>query len=168
MKRTTVGALMGLFLLAAAAPAQAQEGESRFGIGFQSAFPAYGLSGLYDVNDRITAQAILGAFGTLTTISGRVLYNFQKEEKHALYGFGTTGLWRHSFRSVLGSSDTESVVGFGGGAGVELNWRTIIDDSPDSTFPRLFSSIDIGFVAASFDFYDFSGLVIGAGFHYRF
>lgn len=169
MRKTTATALGALLVLAAAAPLRAQDNGSRFGIGFQSAFPAYGISGLYDVSDRITAQAILGAFGTLTTVSGRVMYNFQKEEKHALYGFGTTGLWRHSYRSVLGNSDTESVLGVGGGAGVELNWRTILDgDNPDSTFPRLFSSFDIGFVAASFDFYDFSGLVIGAGFHYRF
>jgi hypothetical protein len=40
---------------------------------------------------------------------------------------------------------------------------------PDgSGFPPLFSSIDLGFVAASFDNYNFSGLVIGAGLHYRF
>lgn len=166
MKR---GSWVGTGLLAvllAAAPVQGQE-ESRFGIGFQSSWPAYGLSGIYDVSDRITAQAIVGAFGSVTTLSGRVLYNFQKEPKHALYGFGSTGLWRHSYR-ILGDSDTESVLGIGGGAGIELNWRAIVDDSPEPTFPRLFSSFDLGFVAANFDYYDFSGLVFGAGLHYRF
>lgn len=167
MQRTLWALWVVVALLGMAGQAHGQEGDSRFGIGFQSSWPAYGISGLYDVNDRITAQAILGAFGTLTTVSGRVMYNFQKEPKHALYGFGTTGVWRHSYRS-LGLSETESSFAAGGGAGIELNWRAIVDDSPQPTFPRLYSSIDIGFVAASFDFYDFSGLVLGAGLHYRF
>jgi hypothetical protein len=153
--------------LAMAGEAQGQE-ESRFGVGFQSAWPAYGLSGLYDVNDRVTAQAIIGAFGTVSTLSGRLIYDFQQQPKHALYGFGTTGVWRHSY-SVLGVSDSESSFSAGGGAGIELDWRAIVDgDAAEPTFPRLFSSFDISFVATSFEFYDFSGLVIGAGLHYRF
>jgi hypothetical protein len=166
MKRIVWLWIGAVAMLAMAGAAEAQE-ESRFGIGFQRSWPAYGISGLYDVNDRITAQAVVGAFGTLSTLSGRVLYNFQKEEKHALYGYGTSGVWRHSFRSV-GFSDSETSFGAGGGAGVELNWRNIVDDSPDSTFPRLFSSLDIGFVTARFDWYDFSGITIGGGIHYRF
>lgn len=154
--------------LLSAGQVEAQDDASRFGVGFQSAWPAYGVSGLYDVNDRITAQAIVGAFGTLTTLSGRVLYDFQQAPKHSLYGFGTTGVWRHSY-SVLGDSDTESSFSAGGGAGIELDWRAIVDgDSDEPTFPRLFSSFDLSFVAASFDFYDFSGLVFGTGLHYRF
>jgi hypothetical protein len=166
MKRIVWLWIGAVAMLAMAGAAEAQE-ESRFGIGFQSSWPAYEISGLHDVNDRITAQAVVGAFGTLSTLSGRVLYNFQKEEKHALYGYGTSGVWRHSFRSV-GFSDSETSFGAGGGAGVELNWRNIVDDSPDSTFPRLFSSLDIGFVTARFDWYDFSGITIGGGIHYRF
>jgi len=144
------------------------EPNGRLGVGFQSSWPAYGLSGLYDVNERITAQAVLGAFGSLTTLSGRGLYHFQREEKYSMYGFGTVGIWRHSFQ-VLGSSESQTSPGVGGGAGLELDWRRLLDASGDgSGFPPLFSSIDLGFVAASFDNYNFSGLVIGAGLHYRF
>jgi hypothetical protein len=141
---------------------------SRLGVGFQSSWPAYGLSGVYDVSDRITAQAVVGAFGSLTTLSGRGLYRFQTEEKYSMYGFGTVGIWRHSFRG-LGTSANETSPGVGGGAGIELDWRQILDASGNgSGFPPLFSSIDLGFVAASFDNYNFSGLVFGAGLHYRF
>jgi hypothetical protein len=140
------------------------EPSGRLGVGFQSSWPAYGLSGVYDVNERLTAQAVIGAFGSLTTLSGRGLYHFQRQEKYSLYGFGTVGIWRHSFRA-LGISESETSPGVGGGAGVELDWRRLLDDSG---FPPLFSSIDLGFVAASFDNYNFSGMVIGAGLHYRF
>lgn len=153
--------------LALATPRLEAQEASRFGIGFQSSWPAYGISGIYDVNDKVTAQVVLGAFGALTTISARGLYHFQKEQKHSLYGYGTAGLWRHSFRG-FGVSETENSPGLGAGAGVELNWREIIDDGDEPTFPRLYSSLDLGFVAASFDHYNFSGFVIGGGLHYRF
>ncbi len=154
--------------LAAPGTSLAQEDNGRFGIGFQSSWPAYGLSGVYDVNDRVTAQAVLGAFGALSTLSARGLYHFQREESHTLYGFGTAGIWRHSY-TFTGGSESQTSPGFGGGAGVEFNWRNILNGSGNgSTFPPIFSSIDIGFVAASFDNYNFSGLVIGAGLHYRF
>lgn len=98
--------------LALATPRLEAQEASRFGIGFQSSWPAYGISGIYDVNDKVTAQVVLGAFGALTTISARGLYHFQKEQKHSLYGYGTAGLWRHSFRG-FGVSETESSPGLG-------------------------------------------------------
>jgi hypothetical protein len=142
--------------------AQEAESDSPFGIGFQSSWPSYGLSGLYDLNDRITIQGIVGALGTITSFGARGIYRFQNEDKYDLYGFGTAGLWSYDY--VV---DTENVLGFGGGAGVELDWRRILSPEDDS-FPPLFSSIDIGFVLANFDHYDFSGVTIGGGLHYRF
>jgi hypothetical protein len=148
--------------------ASAQEDNGRFGVGFQSSWPAYGLSGVYDVSEKVTAQAVVGAFGALSTLSGRGLYHFQRQESHSLYGFGTVGVWRHSW-NFAGGSSSETSPGIGGGAGVEFDWRNILNGSGNgSDFPPIFSSIDIGFVAASFDNYNFSGLVIGAGLHYRF
>ncbi|TVR63918.1 MAG: hypothetical protein EA422_08110 [Gemmatimonadales bacterium] len=168
---------VGLGLLLAPATSEAQQtppaaaatpDPGRFGVGFQSSWPAYGLSGTYAVNERVTAQGVVGAFGSLTTLSGRGLYHFQKQEKYSLYGFGTAGIWRHSFQ-FLGGSESETSPGLGGGAGIELDWRRLLDTGGDgSGFPPLFSTIDLGFVAASFDNYNFSGLVIGAGIHYRF
>jgi hypothetical protein len=159
-------AMIMVLALAALAPtpSSAQEGDSqtRFGIGFQSSWPAYGISGLYDLNEQITLQGIIGAFGTVTNLGVRGLYRFQTEDKYDLYGFGTAGLWSYDY-----SIDTENVIGFGGGAGIELDWRRILTPD-DNSFPPLFSSIDIGFVVADFEYYDFSGLVIGGGIHYRF
>lgn len=160
-----------LFFLVAAEGIQAQaspDAPGRMGLGFQSSWPAYGLSGTYEVNEKVTAQGVIGAFGSLTTLSARGLYHFQREEKYSLYGYGTAGIWRHSFR-IIGVSESQTSPGVGGGAGVELDWRRLLDSEGNgSGFPPLFSSIDLGFVAASFDNYNFSGLVIGAGLHYRF
>ena len=142
--------------------AQDAEPATRFGIGFQSSWPSYGISGLYDLSEQITLQGIIGAFGTVTNFGVRGLYRFQTEDKYDLYGFGTAGMWSYDY-----SVDTENVVGFGGGAGVELDWRRILTPE-DNSFPPLFSSIDIGFVLANFEHYDFSGVTIGGGFHYRF
>jgi hypothetical protein len=159
--------LLGLTAWAAPSAAQdsaSESAESPFGIGFQSSWPAYGLSALWDVSDTFTAQGVIGAFGGLTTLSARGLYHFQREEKYSLYGFGTFGIWRNSYND-LDRSESETSPGFGGGAGVDLDWRSIIGDDE---FPPLYSSIDLGFVAATFDHYDFSGLVFGVGLHYRF
>jgi hypothetical protein len=92
----------------------------RAGIGFQSAWPAYGISGTYDLNQSLTGQAVVGAFGTVSTLSAWSLYHFQREEKYSLFGYGTAGVWWHSFRT-LGTSDSETSPGLSGGAGIELN-----------------------------------------------
>lgn len=151
-------------LLAFTAPGLgAQQETPRWGIGFQSSFPAYGLSGVYDLNEEVTLQAVLGAFGTFTTLSARGLYRFQREGTHDLYGFGSAGLWRWS---ALGFS--ESSLGVGGGAGVELDWRRILVD--EAAFPPIFTSIDVGLTFASFsdEAPGFSVLTLGVGLHYRF
>jgi hypothetical protein len=152
-------------IVATVAPEQAaaQDAESgRFGVGLQSSWPSYGLSGIYDMSDQITLQAVVGALGTVTNLGARALYRFNQQEKYNLYGFGTAGLWRYDY-----TIDTESVVGFGGGAGIELDWREIISPE-DGSFPPLYSSFDLGFVLADFDHYNFSGFSFGGGLHYRF
>jgi hypothetical protein len=179
MKRLTLipGAMLCLTAFLGLAPTAAlaqdeaqasqQERSSRFGIGVQSSWPAYGLSGIYDANDRMTAQLVLGALGSVTTISGRLLYHFKRMEKYNWYGFGTAGLWRHSYR-FAGIDDSETAVAFGGGAGIELDWRRIIE-SGGGDFPPLYSTIDIGLTATSgFDHYSWSALTWGVGLHYRF
>jgi hypothetical protein len=162
----------------AASPAEAEAAspkrDSPFGIGFQSSWPAWGISGIYDVSPRITAQAVVGAMGTLSTIGGRGLYRLTREESHSFFGYGTAGMWRaktltpvvdgSGFRTV---NRTESVLGVGGGAGVELNWQRILSPE-DRSFPPLFGTIEIGLVLADFDHYNFSGFTLGSGLHYRF
>lgn len=147
---------------AAAQVDESAESTSRFGIGFQSAWPSYGISGLYDISDRITAQAIVGAFGTVTNFGARGIYRFNLQDGYNIYGFGTAGLWSYDY-----IVDTESVIGAGGGVGIELDWRSLLS-SEESRFPPLFTSIDLGFVLANFDHYNFSGISFGGGLHYRF
>lgn len=88
-------------------PVGAQSGS--FGVGTGSSWPAYGLSGTYRVNDRVTAEAILGFFGSVQSLAGRGWYRFKQDPTYDLYGFATAGLFRYDY-----VFDTESVLGVGG------------------------------------------------------
>jgi hypothetical protein len=165
--RTTLCALglvaaVGLFLPDGIAGQDSRD--TQWGIGFQSSWPSYGLSVQYDMADRITAQGILGALGTVTNFGGRLLYRFQQEEVYDIYGYGAVGLLRWGGSGVFAS---ETSVGVGGGGGIELDWQSILTPD-DRTFPPIFSSIEIGFTVASFDHYNFNALTLGGGIHYRF
>lgn len=149
--------------------AAAQNGESSpYSVGLQSAWPAYGISGKMDMSDTFTAEAILGGLGALTTVSGRGYWYLERKPKHAWYGFGTVGAWRWSDRYYLGNDlydDSETAIAFGGGAGVELDWRAIFD--PD--FPSLRSTIDVGLTMSTFNRYaNWSLIGFGFGLHYHF
>lgn len=139
-------------------PVGAQSGQ--FGVGMGSSWPAYGVSGTYRVNDKITAEAIVGLLGTVQSFAGRGWYRFKQDPTYDLYGFATAGLFRYDY--VV---DTESVLGIGGGAGIELSWAKILD-KPD--FPPIYSNFDLGLILANFDHYNWSGFAFGGGIHYRF
>lgn len=166
--RAPLATLLASALLLAATPIAAQEApaqvdrNSRFAVGFQSSFPAYGLSGILNLREELAVQGVIGAFGTISTFSGRGIYRFQRERTYNMYGFGTAGMWRWSVPGV-----SESSLGVGGGGGLELDWHSILS-SGESAFPPLVSSIDIGFTLANFDNYNFNALTVGAGLHYRF
>lgn len=168
----TFAALVGTAVMAPAAhaqdapgsPAAADDSRSPFGIGFQSSWPAYGISGLYDVNDKITAQLVIGALGSWTTVTGRGLYHFSQQEKYNIYGFGSAGMYRYSY-SILGAKEAESSVVLGGGVGMEFPLRKLFNDED---FPPLYWSVDLGFSAGSFEYYNWSGFTWGGGLHYRF
>jgi hypothetical protein len=168
IRRPIVLATAGLIALAIAIhpqQASAQDGDesdSPFGVGFQSSWPSYGLSGVYDMTDQVTLQAVVGLLGTVSNLAGRGLFRFQQNEGYDVFGFGTVGLWRYSAGIV-----DESVIGVGGGGGVELDWGALLKDEDDS-IPPIFTTIEIGLVLANFDRYNFSALSIGGGIHYRF
>ena len=101
----------------------------------------YGISGKYDVTDKVTAQAIFGAWGynNLTSITGRGIYKFKQKDYYDLYAFGA-------------------------GAGMEYDIRGL-----DNTLPAIYLNADIGLQYANFSYYGgFSGLGIGLGIHYKF
>src|SRR5690606_41024714 len=148
------------------APVGAQSGPYSLGIG--SSWPAYGVSGTDRVSEIITSDVILGMMGTVQSFAGRGWYRFKQDPTYDLYGFVTVGLFRYDYTTFVGFnpvSDTESVLGLGAGVGVELSFAKILDN-PD--FPPLYWNLDIGFVHADFDYYDWSGFAMGGGIHYRF
>jgi len=133
----------------------AREGDTYLGLQW------YGLSGKYDVTNKITAQGIVGLWGYsgLTSITGRLNYKFKEKNHYNLYGYGSLTSWSWS-----NSYYDETVFGFGIGAGAEYDIRGI-----DRSFIPLFVSADIGLQVASFDHYGgFGGLGIGLGVHYKF
>lgn len=141
----------------------------KWGAGFQGTFPAYGISGMMDVNETISVQAILGFFGSLNTYAGRALYRFKKENDWEIYGYGMLGAWSYDgirFRTGFGYDNyTETVLGFGFGGGIEYDWRAL-----DPNLPPLFWNLELGIGIVDFNNvnYNFNTLMIGAGVHYRF
>lgn len=58
---------------------------------------------------------------------------------------------------------TESVMGFGAGAGIEYDWRAL---SPN--LPPIRWNAEIGLGRVGLEYYNFSTLMFGVGGHYRF
>ncbi|GAB4370747.1 MAG: hypothetical protein Kow0042_13140 [Calditrichia bacterium] len=143
--------------------------ETKYGVGFQATFPAYGISGMMDINEMISAQGIVGFFGNLNTYAVRGLYRFQQKNFWDLYGYGMVGAWSYTGLKVSNGSKleetTETVLGFGAGVGIEYDWR-----GWNSELPPLFWNLELGLGFANFDAvdYNFSTLLFGAGVHYRF
>ncbi len=156
------GMAIGLVAGGASAQSNAENQDSPFGIGFQSSWPSYGISGLYDMSDQITVQAVIGALGTVTNFGGRLMYRFQTAPVYDLYGFGSVGYLGYDY-----GFGSEGVVGFGGGAGIELDWASIFE-SAEGGFPPLYTSIELGFMLANFEHYNWSGFSMGGSLHYRF
>lgn len=139
----------------------------RIGVGFQSSFPSWGLSGKYDFTERHSAQAVLGLSGPFSSIYGRYLYNFdEKGESLVLkpYLLGQVGTYSYKYKTLDNQgkirNETETHLGFGIGAGVEFHVPEI------SEAIRL--NLELGYNRVGFEFYDYSGFLIGLGGHYYF
>lgn len=140
----------------------------RYGLGFGSAWPAYGLSGTLQISETITGEVVLGFFGAVSNFGGRVWYRFNRNEKYDIYAYGGAGVYRYTGLDgfLLGSSVSESVLGLGFGAGVEAGLPKLFDDED---FPPIFVNAELGLAIASFEYYGgFSSLSLGFGAHYRF
>lgn len=139
--------------------AEQQDAESpTLGLGFQSSFPAYGLSLMVDVTEVASLQGIVGFFGTLNTYAARGLYRFNRETYHDFYGYGMVGGWSYA--------GIETVPGGGVGAGFEGDIRGL---NPEGDLPPLFFNFELGLGFVNFDqaAYNFSTLMFGVGVHYR-
>lgn len=177
-----VGVILVIFLLliggtqmvsSQEARAEGIEGETkRFGVGFQSSFPAWGISGMVDVADNLSVQGILGAFGDLKTYAGRGIYRFTRKPYYNAYGYGMIGAWSYTGYeyywvgwSLRSRKTTETVLGFGAGVGIEYDWRAW---SPN--LPPIWWNLEVGLGMVNFEKvdYDFSTFMLGVGAHYRF
>lgn len=136
----------------------------RFGVGLASSWPAYGISGTLQFSETLTAEAVLGFFGTVSNFSARGWYRFNRTEKYDLYGYAAAGVYRYDYSTFL-ANDTENVLGLGAGAGVEASLGKLLDEED---FPPIFLNSEVGIAYANFDFYNFSALSFGVGIHYRF
>ncbi|MBU0569102.1 porin family protein [bacterium] len=157
---------VSLFLLVGVASAQEQK-ETKFGVGFQSSFPAWGISGMMDVFDKVSVQGILGAFGNLKTYAGRGIYRFRREPFWNTYGYGMVGMWSYSYfddyarRNYV--KETETAMGFGAGGGIEYNWQAFAPN-----LPPIWWNLEAGIGSVPLKYYNFSSFMIGVGAHYRF
>lgn len=141
----------------------------KFGVGFASSWPAYGISGTYQVNPAVTAEAVIGLLGTVSNFGGRLWYRFNRNHNYDLYAYGAASIYRYGYYSYdLGLNrrrESESVLGLGGGAGFEYGLRSLMNDQ---TMPPVFFNVELGIALASFEYYNFSSFVWGGGIHYRF
>lgn len=129
--------------------------DHQWGAGFHFGFASGGLSLKYKYSETLTAQGTLGFFGNLKNYGVRGLYTFDDQENYDLYAFGGIGLWQWDGDIF---TDSESVVGFGAGAGIEY----MFSGAP------LAASAEIGLGLVNFDNYNFSSFGIGLGLHYYF
>ncbi|HEX7069522.1 MAG TPA: hypothetical protein VF190_01900 [Rhodothermales bacterium] len=141
----------------------------KYGVGFASSWPSYGLSGTLQLNETITAEALVGFLGTLSNFGGKVWYRFNRNTNYDLYGYGTVSMLRYKYTTfdtqLRRIRETESVLGIGAGAGIEAGIQTLFKDD---TLPPIFLNWEIGLSMASFDYFDYSAFIFGGGIHYRF
>lgn len=145
-----------------ASPGGGQQAEAlrpKLGLGFQTSWPAWGLSGMYDFTQRVSGQAVLGFLGGWTTFSGRGLYHFGQQPQVRPYGYGMLGFWRYS---VITSA---SAFTFGAGAGIDFDLRKFAPE-----LPPLFANAEFGISMVDLALAGYTGatMAFGAGLHYRF
>lgn len=141
----------------------------KYGVGFASSWPSYGLSGTLQISETLTAGAVAGLFGTISNIGGRVWYRFNRNATYDIYGYAGASLLRYGYSTFTSTSgvvkDTESVLGLGAGAGLDVGLQTLLNNAD---LPPIFFNWEVGIAHADFDFYQFSSFTFGGGIHYRF
>ncbi|WP_420456583.1 hypothetical protein [Rubrivirga sp.] len=132
--------------------------DTRYGIGLGGTWRVQGISGTYDLSETLTAEAIVGVLGRLTSLGARAWYRFDRSDDYDLYAYGGASFYRYSVFS-------ETAVGIGGGAGVQADLRKLLGNED---LPPIYLSADAGLTYASFNTYGFSAFTAGSGIHYRF
>jgi hypothetical protein len=142
-------------------PAEPQAREGRAGVGFQFTWPTYGLSGMYDLDDEWSVQAVFGIAGFGLSITGRGLYRFERQDQYRPFAYVELGRW-----SDYGAWGTVPHFGFGGG--VEVDVRDFIPDAP-ALYATFEGGLNLGFHRdPELGSRNALRLQIGPSLHYRF
>jgi hypothetical protein len=163
MIRSTVVAL--LVASVAAAPLAAQEPvtpdvpharEGNMGVGLQLTWPAYGISGMFDLSDRFSLQGVLGSAGYGASLTARGIFRTAPQEMFTPFFYGQAGMW-------TGYRAHGSVPNFGVGGGIEIDVRKFVDE-----FPPVYVGFESGLSMTVFSGGTWTWFQIGPSIHYRF
>ena len=137
----------------------------RLGVGIQANFPVGGLSVKADLTEQHSAQAVIGIFGPFSSYYGRYSFNFNEtgyDFRIKPYLYGQAGIFSFDYKGLNEQyqlvDETESNLGFGGGAGIEWYYAPFTD--------KLRFNIEIGYNKVDFSFYDYNSILFGGGIHY--
>jgi len=142
----------------------------KYQIGLATSWPSYGFSLKMDYSDKITLELLASPFGTYSTYAAKVNYYISKKRKYNTYVYGIGGMafyensYQWNWDTHKYESNTENVATFGGGAGIEWSWRTVLGRD----FPNLYSTIEVGYSNISFKYLDVSSITYGGGLYYKF
>ena len=144
----------------------------KYGIGFQSTYPAWGLAGTMNINEKISVDAIIAPIGSLSYFGGRAKYVFREGKEvedilsqYRFYGVAGIGVWIWSYDNfdwTTGKTytDHETAFGFSVGAGIEYKIKG---------FDLLTFNTELALGIGSLGYWDSSvHLDWGVGFRYYF
>jgi hypothetical protein len=149
---------------------KAQEVNKTLGVGLQASFPTLGVSVKYGITERSVLQATLAPFGAksgggsvnMNFYGARYLHRFTGSQEGSVvlspYVFAGGGVLVSTINMSaygLGKS-SESMLGYSGGAGLEIHMARKIGLSAELGYGRMSYS---GLVAVN-------SLLFGAGLHY--
>lgn len=162
MKKSTSATIATAILLLANSNANANIlDENDISLGLETGTLTGGLSIKMPFSDILTAQGVIGFFGTLTSYTARGLYNFSDYSGAQVYGYGAATLWETSNNFAFAS---ETAFGVGGGVGIDYNLQLAFPD-----LPPISVNAEVGVNLAQFDnFGGFNTFGLGIGVHYRF
>lgn len=157
--------MFSLILLASVSLSNAQDVKRSVGFGLQTAFPSFGLSAKYAINDASMVQAIIAPFGTGTWntnyFAGRYLHRFLDAADLGSgvsldpYVYGSLGVVTYNWK-YAGYKYKDSFFSFGVGGGAEV----VLGE-------KFGVSAEIGLGQFGISNYSSSfGLMSGIGLHY--
>lgn len=131
MKKGLILLILTIFLHAISFPALAfeivytDESPAKYGIGVELGSLGYGVSGIYNINDQVAVQGIIGVPNVFLSFSGvKLIYRFAEGANTNYYLFGAGGV-------VSGSPyypDAETTgTGWAGGLGIEYSQNYLPD-----------------------------------------